>query len=517
MEDQSTSCTPTSDPAQIYIVEMDESSPWHQRLSDQLSDPLVSPKKRRGFKCSLRRILAFSVTLIILSWLYMVHDGYRTANVTPFIDQRPNLDGLKFVPSDNPYIHYVGRWISRPESTRRIGTFPGVYFDFVVNGSKTILVSLHNTKNQSSEFLAEKPLPEFLRLSNTTATSGPVSILARVGDEDYLVFPEASSITDIRRNLDVTSRQAIRIVAPMNGGFETLELDGLWIDEKSQIVPQSQTQTGNGEEHPRQRKILEIVTDLSGSSTARQEDTKKTSQALLRGVRGWEYLLGEMFGADHTSVNVDVVHPSPSNFLSRGISHLRFQTSWHILNLGNSDWESFEQHQGEYDNLTSSAFNTRFEKTYISLLKAIRTLAYPSGAMFRDRPIFVMRPFRGQLEQSTRSVVEHMRLQGDRFIFWLDTSGWLDPAVDSGQKSEGQDFSIDEASPLKQRRLTERGHQRVAMLLHKHVCKYLARDTAKCAVLPAGTYHTETWIADVEHVDASKSELEGRWDGRRSE
>ncbi|RDW79949.1 hypothetical protein BP6252_04587 [Coleophoma cylindrospora] len=506
MEDQSTSCTPTSDPARIYIVEMDESLPWNQHLSDQLSDPIDSPKKRRGFKCSLRRLLAFSVALIILSWLYMVHDRYRTVNVTPFVHQRPNLDGLKFVPSDNPYIH-----ASVPVQDRAMLTSSRVYFDFVVNGSKTILISLHNTKSQSSEFLAEKPLPEFLRPSNTTSTSAPVSILARVGDEDYLVFPEASSITDIRRNLDVTSRQDIRIVAPMNGGFETLELDGLWIDEKSQILPQSQTQTGNGGEHPRQRKILEIVTDLSGASTARQADTKKTAQALLRGVRGWEYLLGEMFGADHTS------HSGPPE-------SKQFLEPWHfsptvpdvmVLNLGNSDWESFEQHQGEYDNLTSSAFNTRFEKTYISLLKAIRTLAYPSGAI--DRPIFVMRPFRGQLEQSTRSVVEHMRLQGDRFIFWLDTSGWLNPAVDSEQKSEGQDFYIDEASPLKQRRLTERGHQRVAMLLHKHVCKYLARDTAKCVVLPADTYHSETWIADVEHVDASKSELGGRWDGRRSE
>lgn len=115
----------------------------------------------------------------------------------------------------------------------------------------------------------------------------------------------------------------------------------------------------------------------------------------------------------------------------------------------------------------------------------------------RDLPIFVMRPLRGQFAQSTHSVVEHMRLQGDTFVYWLDTSGWLNAEIDPENRTEEQDFYIDE-SPLKQWRLTERGNQRVAILLHKHMCKYLAQDTASCVVLPSETDHGQILEADVE-------------------
>lgn len=58
-------------------------------------------------------------------------------------------------------------------------------------------------------------------------------------------------------------------------------------------------------------------------------------------------------------------------------------------------------------------------------------------------PIFVMRPFRGQLEQATRSVVDRLRLDGERSVFWLDTSGWLNTDVDFQGKAEDQDFFFD--------------------------------------------------------------------------
>ena len=99
-----------------------------------------------------------------------------------------------------------------------------------------------------------------------------------------------------------------------------------------------------------------------------------------------------------------------------------------------------------------------FEDTYVALVKTIRTLAYPKySATTVDSsryiysptsaaaglPIFVMRPFRGQLEQSTHAVVERLRREGDRSIFWLDTSGWLKTEVDFDGEAEEQDFFLD--------------------------------------------------------------------------
>jgi hypothetical protein len=52
--------------------------------------------------------------------------------------------------------------------------------------------------------------------------------------------------------------------------------------------------------------MLEIIADLPGSVTGR--DRRKTigsSHGILGGVMGWEYLLGEMFGAAHVTIGMD--------------------------------------------------------------------------------------------------------------------------------------------------------------------------------------------------------------------
>jgi hypothetical protein len=93
-----------------------------------------------------------------------------------------------------------------------------------------------------------------------------------------------------------------------------------------------------------------------------------------------------------------------------------------------------------------------FEDTYVSLIRAIRTLAYPKysapainspHSAAAELPIFVMRPFRGQLQQVTHSVVDRLRLEGDLAVFWLDTSGWLNTDIDFDGPAEDQDFFLD--------------------------------------------------------------------------
>jgi hypothetical protein len=181
------------------------------------------------------------------------------------------------------------------------------------------------------------------------------------------------------------------------------------------------------------------------------------------------------------------------------------------MNIGNADWDSFQMHCEEY-NKTIWELSMAFEDTYISLIRAIRTLAYPkysssvtdsSQSAAAALPIFVMRPFRGQLERETLSV-DRLRLEGDSSVFWLDTSGWLNTDIDSDISAEDQDFFLDgnpsssilysyltvdaDDDTSKQWLLIERGNQRVAILLHMHVCRYLARDAEKCAFLLPEVY-----------------------------
>ena len=131
------------------------------------------------------------------------------------------------------------------------------------------------------------------------------------------------------------------------------------------------------------------------------------------------------------------------------------------MNIGNSDWDSVQAHNQEY-NKTVWDLSVSFEETYIAMIKAIRTLAYPNystaivdssryvyspqstGARI---PIFIMRPFRGQLEQATHAVVDRLRMEGDNKIYWLDTSGWLNTEVHFDGRPEDQDFFFDGISP----------------------------------------------------------------------
>lgn len=62
-------------------------------------------------------------------------------------------------------------------------------------------------------------------------------------------------------------------------------------------------------------------------------------------------------------------------------------------------------------------------------------------------PIFIMRPFRGQLEQATHTVVDRLRTEGDKNLFWLDTSGWLNTEIDFDGWPEDQDFFLDGCPP----------------------------------------------------------------------
>ena len=172
--------------------------------------------------------------------------------------------------------------------------------------------------------------------------------------------------------------------------------------------------------------------------------------------------------------------------------------------MGGSDLASFNKHAQDYGK-TLWEFSERFEKSYFSLIKAIRQLAYPkhpevvhserhgfpgfsSSTTPASIPIFVMRPLRGELEHVTQNIVSRLRNDGDKAGFWLDTSGWLDPDSVSTEDETGDFVLDDKGSALPRWRLTAQGNQRVAIFLHMHVCRYLAATGEKCAFLPQEVY-----------------------------
>lgn len=199
-----------------------------------------------------------------------------------------------------------------------------MYFEFAVNGTRTVLLSLHNS-DQSPVVPIFNSLSNIAFLPNNNASgSAPISLLARIDDNGYDIMPNSSSIVSIRAgNLDNQTRHEIRIIAPMGTGetVETLQVEGLWIEEGGQLLPRATDDTsGTSGSYPSMsentvhtisnklshQRMLEIVTDLPGSMSAGKHNGKQSrTRGILDGVLGWEYLLGEMFGIDHVSVGMD--------------------------------------------------------------------------------------------------------------------------------------------------------------------------------------------------------------------
>ena len=131
-------------------------------------------------------------------------------------------------------------------------------------------------------------------------------------------------------------------------------------------------------------------------------------------------------------------------------------------------------------------------------------------------PIFIMRSFRGHLEHSTRTVVNRVRADGDKSVFWLDTSGWLE--IGDGD-SPTEDFFLDEGVTPGKWRLTERGNQKVSIFLHAHVCRYLSEDGSLCPFLPPEVYKGKVFDpkeADFDRYTQKEKENKLKeifWDG----
>ena len=248
------------------------------------------------------------------------------------------------------------------------GLFAGAYFDITVKNTTSLLLALHNAPHQESS-TPSSVLEAPARLVHghrkhysfhpipADKAAPPISLLAEVDDEEYILLSNCSSLVTISsKGLNARTEHYIRIVAPMTDdhGLGIVELEGLWLSKGGKLVkvPGSllsedyvnedllnaendqvgvKHQTGLNDigedgtsKSGRQtagivaedddsssidqdrKKSLEIITDSPGSLSGKQQ-IRRTGGAdsLLSGVMGWEYLLGEMFRADHVGISVE--------------------------------------------------------------------------------------------------------------------------------------------------------------------------------------------------------------------
>ncbi|KAI9890656.1 MAG: hypothetical protein M1814_003725 [Vezdaea aestivalis] len=504
---------------------------------------------------------------------------------------------LQLIPASNPKFYYVGRWTASPNRLRMDGTFPGVYFDIVINGTTSLYLSIRNAAPRKEQTMKTRLASaataavghmSFHPVDDKHKAAAPISLLALIDHNEYVLLPDSQTLVPIRiKDLDPKTSHDVRVIAPMTGGpgGTILEFEGIWVDKPGKLlrVEGSQleeyvdgeddrgaenevgiphetelakmTESGRLQSESKQtsdaldsenqrdrigterRKVLEVVTDIPGS-LVHQNKTGRTggSQGLLAGVMGWEYLLGEMFGVDHVTIGVDGMclvqdcvggtgNPAGMSdvfFRSGPIKTEYFPHAWLfngyvpdvlILNLGSSDFDSFEHHQSDYNQSAWDMFK-QFENSYFNFVRAIRKQAYPNHPAIIEAqktgstaglsnyvppviPIFVMRPLKGQYEHATQGAVRRLREEGDKHVFWLDTSDWLDTDETWGE----QEFWFDEGAVPSRWRLTERGNQRVAIFLHMHVCRYLAKDNEKCAFLPPEVYQGKVFNPESAEFD----------------
>jgi len=247
---------------------------------------------------------------------------------------------------------------------------PGVYFDLNISNTTTLLLSLRNlhadvaTRTVTTSAVTTSPSalvhPGHLSF-HSSALSGlaapPISLLARVDMEEYILLPNCSFLVSVRRgDLDATKDHNVRIIAPMTDdhGKGVVELEGVWVTKGAKLLrvdgslldeevededdlkaenenigvnhrlglsrlmggsDQSKTaadlmnEEGGDVTHTDggRRKVVEVVTDFPGLLVGKAQGRHRPGVAhgLLAGVMGWEFLLGEMFGVDHVGISIE--------------------------------------------------------------------------------------------------------------------------------------------------------------------------------------------------------------------
>ena len=237
----------------------------------------------------------------------------------------------------------------------------------VVNSTTVFYISLHNFAREISSDLGSEPssVPSavlnpghlsFHPSSLSHKPAPPISLLARLDSDEYILLPNSSSLVAVRaEDLEPTKAHEVRIIAPMSdeSGCGIFEFEGIWLDNGGKLLRVEGSQLEEaveyeddfdaenariGSEHQdgleklandpaglsttnakpssdedsgdrfrsERRRVLEVVTDAPGALVHRNGQQRTGGgDGILGGVMGWEYLLGEMYSVDHVSIGVD--------------------------------------------------------------------------------------------------------------------------------------------------------------------------------------------------------------------
>lgn len=350
---------------------------WSSGATKELSSPEVQLKLRDLFPPEFTKDLQFLpasnhkihvrqlLTCTCQSGLEERTDEFRSMSV----DGRQPQTGSGSTAHFQVSLNNIGMCIEPPSKSRTLDVADlGVYFDVNVTNTSSLVLSLQNSRPNPSrptriddtqlqdqaihENGAQFPQYSFGVASKAAGSAPPISLLALVDQEEYVVLPNASSLVPIRmKDLDSRVSHLIRVIAPMtdDGGKGIVQMEGLWLDkggalsavegsiaetrpeEEDELDPdgpevgrshrlglgqllhqynRDQIHAPDAEETQdeqpdfrRRKKLIELVTDTAAHLTSVKSVTRNNgADGLLAGVMGWEYLLGEMFSVDHVCV-----------------------------------------------------------------------------------------------------------------------------------------------------------------------------------------------------------------------
>jgi hypothetical protein len=444
-----------------------------------------------------------------------------------------------FVPALDHNIRYIGRWMPTSNRLRWDTAFPGAYIDLTVRNASSIYLSLHNApfarESDASHDEINLRHMTFKPSEDRDQPAAPVTLAVSLCDGTALHFPSSEDsllAIDIEAGADGDDC-SMRIsyageIAKKAGVFQ---FKGVWLPLGASLQPRVGT-------------IDEVAADTSiAADTGRTPSTlfRKTIEFVTDSPNyeenaisqiAWPAQLAAQFDVDQvkipvhghclteTCINKHARDVSTQDlfFRSGPANNIFFSKPWNfhqyvpdvlVLDLGTVEHKFYvhgspEQDQGYVEPRDNhhnfESFANSFVSGYVAFIQQIRRTAYPlhpaalekyafdgDGYTYNSAPstlpIFVMRPLDGSLAPATLAVVEQMQKEGDKSVFWIDTSGWLSEA-DYNPQGQTQD----------DRFLTASGHARVASFMHAHLCHYLAPQSAQCLFLRRDNYMGSVFV-----------------------
>ena len=493
------------------------------------------------------------LTFLIYLW-NLGHNNSNLVLTTPASAIRQLLlpkilaEGHHFVPAFDQNFHYAGRWASNSNRLRWSTAFPGAYFDLTVKNASTIYIFLNNAPKTSRVNETTK-MDQFRHMNLKTLddraeAAAPIALSATTCNGNIIHF-ESSQNGLLSIHLDLSPGQAecsLRIshAGGLSQGAGVLEFKGVWLPTgatlQSQATPGSERGAASAmatEIYPRlstpHRKTIELLTDSSDY----------VFEGSTLHAMGWLAQVAARFDADQVKIPAHghCLTEACSKTLALGITTkdlffragppgtTLFARPWNfrhyvpdvlIIDLGTVDNKWFMQLINENgqsrmkpkeSRQSRDNFVSAFVSAYVALIQQIRQTAYPlhpsnrhqytsdgDGYTFNSAPstlpIFVMRPLDGSFEQATLSVVEQMQKDGDKSVYWIDTSGWLSE-VD--YNLEGNDRSSQPFSPAVQ--------AKVASFMDAHLCHYLGPQPERCPFLRRDNYFGSVYVPPAAELD----------------